>query len=130
MNIQKEQDDHGKRQTKAQIESIIEMVEALDTENEEEREAAITAIHEDPLSVEVRSGWYYPGEDNKPEEFRIMLCWGGPACQIVGDIDEHNQPINPVLQYQDWGTNWTDYPLTMKEGAALLTYCQQFYFEN
>lgn len=126
-----EKDDHGKNQAAAQIRSIIEMVAALDTEDETAREDAENRIHEDPLSVEVRSGWYIPGsEDRKPEEFNILLCWGGPSCRIIGELSEHGQPEKPRLEYQDWFTAWTDYPLTEDEEAALQTYCQQFYFEE
>jgi hypothetical protein len=44
-------------------------------------------IRQDPLSVEVRSGWTAPGEPMEAEEFRILLCTGGPACQIRGELD-------------------------------------------
>ena len=130
MNTQQEQDDHGKSQARAQIESIVEMVAAMGTEAEDGREEgdAQELIQSDPLSVQIRSGWYAPGGDNAPEEFKILLCWGGPACQIIGDLSEHSQPENPRLQHQDWGTPWTDYPLTDEEETALQTYCEQFYF--
>jgi hypothetical protein len=127
-----EEKNHAKEQAKAQLESIIEMVTALETENEEDREKALETIQNDPLSVEVRSNWHMVGgeEGNKPSEFKILLCWGGPACQIIGDLDDYQNPENPRLQCQDWGTSWTDYPLTSEEEDALLIYCQQFYFED
>jgi len=125
-----EKEDRGKKQAIAQIESIVEMVAALNSENDEEREEAQETIQNDPLSVEVRSGWHSVGSTHPPDEFCILLCWGGPACRIIGELDEHAQPEKPRLEYQDWGTNWTEYPLTEEEETALQTYCEQFYFEE
>lgn len=87
-------------------------------------------IQDDPLSVQVRSGWYSPGpegDDTKPEEFEILLCTGGPAVRIMGDLDEYGQPTRAYLQYQDWGTPWTDH---YEAGVAdtLLEYSQHFFF--
>lgn len=85
-------------------------------------------IQEDPLSVLVRSGWYAPGEtDVKPEEFEILLSTGGPAVRIVGDLDEYGQPTRAYIQWQDWGTPWTDH---YEAGMAdtCLKYASHFYF--
>jgi len=95
----------------------------------EDQEQAQERLQEDPLSVEVRSDWHSPGDEEsaKPSEFCILLCTGGPAVRIRGDLDEYGQPDRAYIQYQDWGTPWTDY---VGHGHAdeLLTYCQQFYF--
>lgn len=125
-----EKEDRGKKEAIAQIESIVEMVAALNSDNDEEREEAQETIQNDPLSVEVRSGWHSVGSTHPSDEFCILLCWGGPACRIIGDLDEHAQPEKPRLEYQDWGTNWTEYQLTEEEETALQTYCEQFYFEE
>lgn len=127
-----EKEDHGKREAIAQIASIVEMVALLDDSdnNDENREEALEAIQNDPLSVEVRSGWHSVGSIHPPEEFCILLCWGGPACRIIGELDEYAQPEKPRLEYQDWFTSWTEYPLTEEEETALQTYCEQFYFEE
>jgi hypothetical protein len=45
----------AEQQARAQLESIVAMVRAVnDAPSDEEREAALTAIYEDPLDVEVR----------------------------------------------------------------------------
>ena len=132
---QKPEEDRAADQAKAQLGSIIEMVEALkaaeDSDNEQAREDAMQTINEDPLSVEVRSDWHSPGdtENSKPSEYRILLCWGGPAVQIVGDLGEYGEPESATLQYQDWFTKWADYPLTSEQEQVVITYAQQFYFE-
>jgi hypothetical protein len=86
------------------------------------------AIMEDPLSVEVGiSDYFAPGDTPKPDEYCILLCTGGPAVRIVGDLDEHGEPSRPRLEYQDWGTPWTEL-VNHSERAALQTYTEQFSF--
>lgn len=125
------EDDRAKDQAKAQIESIVEMVAAVNAaETDKAREDAEERIQEDPLSAEVRTGWHtLNAEDQKPTEFNILLCTGGPAVRIIGDLDEYGQPENPVVEYQDWFTPWMPYKGTTDEqDQALLAYCQHFYF--
>lgn len=98
----------------------------------ESREDAEQRIHEDPLSVEVRSGWHSPGEAgadvSAPEEFCILLSTGGPATRIIGELNEHCEPTRARLQAQDWFTVWTDYTGDAISQDDLLTYCRCFYF--
>jgi hypothetical protein len=108
-------------------EELQELAEAAgDCENEEE---ARERIEQDALSVEVRSDWHTPGSDsNEPTEFKILLCTGGPAVQILGDLSQHNEPESCKLMYQDWLTAWEELELTSEERDAVLTYCSVFYF--
>lgn len=97
---------------------------AGDCENDEE---ARERIQEDALSIEVRSSWQSAGETLEPSEFTILLCTGGPACRIVGELDQYNQPCRAWIEYQDWFTPWAE----LVDGVShsdLLTYSQQFYF--
>jgi hypothetical protein len=84
-------------------------------------------ILEDPLSVEVRSDWTNPCDPLEPSEFRILLCTGGPAVSIVGELDAHKGPSRAWIEYQDWGTPWAQL-FDEIEQDTLLTYCRQFYF--
>ena len=80
------------------------------------------------LSVEFRSGWYSSLDDELvPEEFKILLSWGGPALRIIGELDNYG-PVNPKLQFQDWGTPWTDFKITEDQQNALNWFCNCFYF--
>jgi hypothetical protein len=114
---------NAKAQGQAQFDSIVEMVQELtitdddDEPDEERRGAAEQAIHDDALSVEVRSDWYTPGGHDqtkhnvyvdRPAEYRILLCTGGPAVQIVGTLSEHSEPETAHLEVQDWFTPWTE----------------------
>lgn len=170
-----EKDDHGKRNAAAWVESLCEMIAAMncdydrleelrdemqsldttetqaglatfdasaDGEELRELEAACTIdgdkmkdaddarerVQESPLSVEVRGGWYCPagdGDTGKAEEFQILLTTGGPALRIRGELDS-GQPSRAWLEYQDWGTSWTQY--FDVEQSTLIEFCQVFYF--
>lgn len=90
-------------------------------------------IQEDALDVQVRSDWYNPtahsseGDMGKGCEFMILLCTGGPACRIMGELNEHMEPSRAWIEYQDWGTPWTMLYSGI-ESSTLLSYCQCFYF--
>jgi hypothetical protein len=121
--------ERAKSQARAQLDSIKEMIVNLDSEDSKEVEDAYQAIQEDALSVEVRSEWHEPGAKDELGEYRILLCTGGPAVQIIGDLhDRLSEPETARLQYQDWFTPWTDYPLDSEEEEALLTYARCFWF--
>lgn len=156
------EENHARDQAKAQLESIMAMVAALEADydymdtlrhqreegegltHEEAQELIVLeessngctsedeaqqAIQEDPLSVQVRTGWYSPtGDRPEPEEFEILLCTGGPAVRIIGDLGEYNRPYDPRIQYQDWSTPWTSYPLSGDEAAIVVQYCENFYY--
>lgn len=115
------------------------MVDALEEAGDDgdKREEAETAIQEDPLSVEIRSGWTAPGTDMEPEEFMILLCTGGPAVRLIGELDQYKQADNVRVEYQDWGTPWTrlaafldrkESGVTLDDMKKVLIYAQKFYF--
>lgn len=100
-----------------------------------DEDAARQAIQESPLSVLVRSGWHLVGErasEDYPAEYEILLCTGGSAVRIRGDLDLYGQPDTSRLEYQDWGMPWTEYILSysnlLDKYAPLLTYAQAFYY--
>ena len=123
-------DKRAEEQARAQLDSIVKMVGALESGEEIDGQDPQDRIQEDPLSVEVRTDWHSVGaEDTKPTDYNILLCTGGPACRIIGELDEYGQPDSAQIEYQDWFTPWERYfDITHEEGEALLTYAQQFYF--
>jgi hypothetical protein len=155
-NVSTETEDRAKKQARIQFEAIAEMVNRLNhaegacgydtgvcTEGAEggdtgkevaayhDVDAAREAIEEDPLTVEVRSAWHRPSadeHDKQSAEYNILLCWGGPAVRIIGELDEHCEPDSAQLQYQDWFTPWEDYPLTLAEEKTLIDYARVFSF--
>ena len=126
--IRKTQDERSEEQAAIQMDSIREMVEALHTKNEDKREQAETAIQEGALEVAIRENWHAPVVENHTghTEYLILLCTGGPAVRITGDLNEHSEPVTAHLEHQDWGTPWTEYRAADED--ILLEYARQFYF--
>ena len=133
---------HAISNARGQLESIKELyknylkADLIDDYNKQDeiREQA----QEEALSVEFRSSWTSNLEDMKPEEFKILLSTGGPACQIVGKLDQYNQPTDIEIQYQDWFTPWESLQLNCtyadkspnitSDYEALEWFCNCFYF--
>ena len=132
--------DHALQNAIGHIESITEDHEkylfyescnVTTIEQEEEIEQMKESILNSALSVEFRSGWYSSPEsiaDLKPEEFKILLTWGGPALRVIGDLNQYKEPENIKMQYQEWGTFWTDFQITENQQEALNWFCSCFYF--
>ena len=140
---QYKEENRAQQQAGAQLASIEELITCLEHAHEcddsacgadcpHDEDTAREAITDDVLSVEVRTDWHTVGvvEAAKPTHYKILLCWGGPAVQIIGTLDAHNQPDSAGLQYQDWFTTWLDYPLTKAEGETVVKYAQQFSFDE
>jgi hypothetical protein len=119
-------------------EAALETLTQWETENAEElaeleaasngcedEDAARDNIQEDPLEIQVRSDWASPGETLEASEFCILLCTGGPAVRIVGELDR-GEPCRAWLEYQDWGTLWTRY--FEASSATLCEYADNFFF--
>ena len=119
--------ENAEKQAKAQFESICEMVKDFQSEDDEISDETRKEMLDNALSAEMRSGWVSSQEDMEPAEFKILLCWGGPAVRIIGELD-NGEPSNARIEYQDWGIAWTEYYLDLEQEEILLTYCQQFYF--
>lgn len=114
--------------------SVGEMVTDLNLagiagDNEAE-EAARRAIEESPLSVWVRDGWRSVCDAVAgPDEYEILLSTGGPALRIVGCLGQWCVPDDePRLQWQDWGTPWTDCALSEAERENVAAYARCFWF--
>ena len=125
---------HAISNARGQLESIKELYrnyKQAESDDDYTREDEIREqAQEEALCVEFRSGWYSSPEsiaDLRPEEFKILLAWGGPALRIIGELDEYG-PVNPKLQHQDWGTPWTDFEITEDQQKALNWFCNCFYF--
>lgn len=103
-------------------EELAELEEAAgDCESADE---ARERILKDALSVEVRTGWHTPGESGEPDEFRVVLCTGGPHVEFVGDLDR-GEPSRVRCLFRDWGESGELFDF---DHDAALTYCRQFYF--
>ena len=107
---------------------------ALDDGNNLRVEEIERKVDERPLSVEVRSGWSATSAQWTADEFRILLGTGGPSFQIVGEVSDYGEALNPQMQYQDWFQPWTscgycyDDDFEAEGKAALHWFCNRFYF--
>ena len=116
--------------TDEEISAALELINPVTPEDRQtyhDEDDATDRIQESPLEVSVRSGWHSPGEDHGPEEYQILLTWGGPAARITGNLDNYGQPCSARLERQDWDTPWTTHRAHYSS-PVLLTYAQQFYY--
>jgi len=137
----KTETNHAIENAKAHIENMREIFAGIAALEDEEGPESVMIDHEAfpdadalreriqeiPLSVMVRSDWQDPNECLNAAEFEILLSTGGPALRICGDLDEHRQPTRACMQWQDWGTPWTDY-FEPGCGDTLLEFASHFYF--
>ena len=96
-----------------------------------DEDQASEAISEDALQVLIRSDWTTPGADMEPAEYVILLCTGGPAVRIHGDLNEYGEPDRAWLEHQDWGEPWQEFAGDNDQVAArgdLVTYSAQFLY--
>jgi hypothetical protein len=114
-------------QAMAQLNSVCHLVIDLNADMGDGEDARV-AITEDALSVEVRTGWRSVEAEMIPEEYSILLCTGGPAVRITGELDQYMQPHTAEIQHQDWGTSWQKLGTTVADDKSLLDYARCFYF--
>ncbi|MFC2099421.1 hypothetical protein ACFLSF_01130 [Candidatus Bipolaricaulota bacterium] len=130
--------DHARQQAKAQLESLLELVEALEAAQADgealfEGESLSLVELEDrarewPLSVLVRSEWGLPGSELSPAEYEILLCTGGPAVRLRGDLSSYGEPETACLEYQDWFTTWDRLALSSDKSDSLARFAALFWF--
>ena len=138
--MNEEKENGGMDQAQAQLDSIVELVESYheakdigEAEYEGDNlteDELLDIINSKPLSLEVRAGWHNLGEKAGPDEYRILLSWGGPACQVIGDLDEYGDPYSAKIQGQDWYTEWKTLSLKGADGERLLDFVRCFNFSE
>lgn len=115
-------DEQARDQAKSQLGSIIEIMDEIETcnndEDEYQGEYSIEELDDQLLDCCI---------DVQPpdQEYHLLLCTGGPAVRVVVGTDRGE--VDWVrLEYQDWGTPWTRYSLSKNEEAYLLEFAQRF----
>ena len=102
--------NHALANCKGQLENIIDLYKrfnfdetlgALDKEEIEE------LAKDEALDVCWKSDdWQAVGAELTPTKGSVLLTTGGPACQVICNIED-GYPSDPEIQWQDWGTPWT-----------------------
>jgi hypothetical protein len=97
------------------LNSILEWFESTRDEDTEDRE---TAAYEIPLSVEYRSGWTASTDVGEKhwEEYRVVLCTGGPHVELRGYRGRLEETQLWVTQ---WGVPEVELPMTRAESDAV-----------
>jgi hypothetical protein len=140
MKTENEQ-NHAIENARAHVEGITEIMALIDKAGAEschveyegseyDYDGLCERAQEDALAVSVRGPWHTPGEyDNKPSEYLVLLSCGGPACRITGDLNQYGQPDSARVEWQDWGTPWTEYrDTTTEQDDAVVAFVRLFYF--
>lgn len=129
------QETPGEEQCRYALDNIKTLMQAFNAavraEDDDAEDTARQAIYEYPLSVEVRdTSWYQISSDVEyaPDEFRILLVFGGPLVQIRGETDVTGAMRAIYLQWQDWGTELTNYPLDPLDLEYLRAFVEMFSF--
>lgn len=103
--------DGARSSARCSYEGIVELLEKSHSTDQGEAEAALEEIQELPLEVSVRVNcWSSPFESLEPDEYRILLSFGGPNVQVVGGL-ERGEPVTARLEcswYSDWLTESVD----------------------
>ena len=104
--------DHALANCKGQLENIIDLYKRFnfDETDDQAREEVEELARDKALDVCWKSDeWQAVGAYDGhlfPTKGRVLLTTGGPACQVVCDLDG-DVASNPEIQWQDWGTPWT-----------------------
>jgi len=129
---------HAIQEARAHLDAILELVTAIECARAngystfDGEEMSLDELEqraqEWPLSVLVRSGWISPGGEMKASEYEVLLCTGGPAVRIRGDLSGHFEPETVRLECQDWFIAWERISTDFGEAEALLRFVELFYF--
>ena len=122
--------NHALDNCKGQLETIVELYMLRDLDDDERdimQEAQDMALDVCWKSDDWQAVGAYDGH-LFPTKGRVLLSWGGPACQVICDLEDH-YPTNPEIQWQDWFTPWTSHhDLTELERTALEWFVNQFWW--
>ena len=102
----------------SELQALTEQADDCESQDE-----ALERLESNPLDIRFRSDWESYTSDLTPSEFSILLCTGGPAVRILGELDDNGYPYRAWVEYQDWGTPWSEldsYQSVALEYARLL----------
>ncbi len=62
------------------------------------------------------------------EVFQLLLCTGGPAVRIIGELDQFRRPIAARIEHQDWFRPWTAWHEADEQ--KLIEFADYFVYED
>ena len=133
--VKKEEKNRAKEMAQSCFDSIKEMMERYqntDSNNTELIDKIRQEVEETAYSVQVRSDWHTPGDEDfsKPTEYQLELAGGGPAVRIIGDLGSYGDPETAKIEYQDWFTEWQELRLDSEDEDILVDFAKCYYFGN
>jgi len=122
-------DNRAERQAKAKLSGIQELMRAYDKveEQQNEQDSILEDIQNYALDVQIREGFHSIGQEGDME-YALLLCTGGPAVRVRGDLDQFGYPISAILEFQDWFTSWEGVDISIKEEEILVRFASFYYF--
>lgn len=118
----------GEREAVESVKSIVYGMAAVDGDKSWDGYAdPIQGLLEWPLEVSVRSGWGSPYEPLKPEQFQILLMWGGPSVRITGSLDDAGGVYDARVEYRHWFQRWEYLLLDDSQQAAVERFAGMFF---
>ena len=130
---------HAVKNAEGHLKNIVKLYQGymfLGQELTDEMEEELDSI---PLSIEVRSTEWQSfnryancEEQLEPNEGRILLSTGGPACQIICDLEDgffNGETLE--IQHQDWFKPWENLDSTNSidyKKQALEWFVNRFFF--
>jgi hypothetical protein len=117
-------------QSLAQLAEVARLAELLEADpDNDELQDELRAL---ALSQEVRSDWRclsIAGE-TEPDEWRLVLCTGGPHVEVRGEFNNYGDPETASLWAADWGQSLAEVPISQSSADLLLWFGQTFYWGN
>ena len=130
---------HAVKNAEGHLKNIVKLYQEyifLGHELTDEMEEELDLI---PLSIEVRStnwqsfdNWASCNKQMEPDQGRILLSTGGPACQIICDLEDgcfNGETLE--IQHQDWFKPWENLENTNSidyKKQALEWFVNRFFF--
>lgn len=111
-------------ESELEMDSLIELQELTEqAAGCSDADEALERLEENPLDIQFRSDWESDRDELTPHEFAVLLCTGGPAVRIRGELDHNGYPSRAWVEYSDWDTPWSElgsYQSSALEYAQLL----------
>jgi hypothetical protein len=117
-------------QSLAQLAEVARLAELLEADpDNDELQDELRAL---ALSQEVRSDWrcFVATEECDPDEWRLVLCTGGPHVEVRGEFNNYGDPETASLWAADWGQSLAEVPIPQSSADLLLWFAQTFYWGN
>lgn len=103
--------DNSERQAQSQYESLLEVVKheqydcvCFEDDNSLDTDGARCEVGEG--YDEPSDAYYDPLDIEMVRQVKVLLCTGGPAVRLVGELNRYGGIANSWIEHQDWYEGW------------------------